>query len=320
MRLAAARWTLAALGLLLAVVRPALADAPVRLTVAVVKSRSLGPYDEATAGFTAALEAAGFAPLLVPYDLGGDAGGAGGIVSTLRTAPPDLILTLGSLATTEIARGVDQSPIVFCMVLDPASSGLTAEGERSGRNLTGVSMDIPPEAQLDAIHRVLPGATRVGILHGPETETAVARARAAAPSRGLTIVATEVASEREVARAMTAMLTKADVLLAVPDAAVYTESSTRYILLQTLRQAQPFMGLMESFVSAGALMGLGLDFADLGAQAGGMAAQIARGAPPGSVAVQGPRQTRLLLNLRTARRIGVTIPDAVMGDAEVVVP
>ena len=297
---------------------PADADAPV--LIAVVRSRALAAYEGAGQGFGAALTAAGRTPRLMTWDLGGDARAAAGVVDAIEASGAALVLTMGSLATTQIAAAVRDRPVVFCMVLDPTSSGLPAPGAAAGRPLTGVTMDIPPERQLDALRLVLPGAHKVGIFYAAESSALAEHTREAGKRRGLEVLVEPVASEKDLPRLLPDLSARVDVLMALPDATVWTESTTRYALLHTLRQAQPFVGLMESFVKAGALLAVGLDHGDLGRQAGEMAVRILGGEAAGRIPVEAPREMPLLLNLRTARRIGVTIPPAALAQAEVLVP
>lgn len=291
------------------------------LSLAVVFSRTLDAYDLTLAGCLRALEKVGMPPLVSRYSLEGDKQNLPGIVERIRTTQPTLVLTLGTLAARSLAQALPDQPLMFGLVLAPGASGLAEVGKVSGRNLTGVSMDIPPEAQVKVLQQLLPQARRIGILYHPEESAVeVERARQAAQGLGLTLEAMAIQSEREVPRVFTHLCTRVDALLALPDARIYTESTSRYLLLQTLRQSLPFVGLLESFVQAGALAGLGLDYGDLGRQLAEYVLRWRTGEGLATLPVLSPRRTRLLLNLRTARRIGVTFPADVRAQAEVLVP
>lgn len=291
------------------------------LSLAVVFSRSLDAYELTLTGCLKALERVGVPPLVARYSLEGDKQNLAAVVERIRATQPSLVLSLGTLASRALVQALPEQAMLFGLVLAPGSSGLAEVGKPSGRNLSGVSMDIPPAAQVETLHRLLPSARKVGVLYHPEESAAeVERAKLAAQSLGLTLQARPIQTEREVPRVFTALCTEVDALLALPDARIYTESTSRYLLLQTLRQSLPFVGLLESFVQAGALAGLGLDYADLGRQLAEYVLRWRAGEGLSQLPIQAPRRTRLLLNLRTARRIGVHFPPEVRAQAEVLVP
>jgi putative ABC transport system substrate-binding protein len=106
-----------------------------------------------------------------------------------------------------------------------------------------------------------------------------------------------------------------DVLWMVADSTVYTPRSTEFILQYTLGHQIPFVGLSAKYVKAGALFAVSWDYTDLGEQAGELAHQILAGKTPAELAVATPRKLPLVLNMKSARSLGVKIPRKVIEGA-----
>ncbi|MBI4689339.1 MAG: ABC transporter substrate-binding protein [Nitrospirae bacterium] len=282
-----------------------------RTIIVVIKSKNIAPYNQAIEGFEEYLKGKGINPWLVPYDIEGDDRKAVEIIDEVRQKKPDLILTLGTTATEAAAARIRNIPIVFTVVLNPAGN------LRSHENMTGVAMDIPPIAQFEVVKSILPGAKRIGVLYNPvETGQVVENARDAAVRVGMTLIAVSVASGKEVPQKLEELSKKVDLLYMIADSTVYTPKSTEFILIHSLKNGIPFIGLSEKYVKAGALLALSWDYNDLGTQAGELAYKIIQNARPDELSIAYPRNIPLILNLRTARNIGIKIPSTIIRKAE----
>lgn len=283
-----------------------------RTIIAVIKSKDIAPYNQAMEGFEEYLKGKGVNPWIVPYDIEGDDRKAAQIIDEVRQKRPDLILTLGTAATEAAAARINDIPIVFSVVLNPSVNNILRRG-----NITGVSMDIPFLTQFEVLKSAVPGIKRIGMLYNPaETGYVVDSARAAAERIGITLIAVSVASEKEVPSKLEEISRKIDVLYMIADSSVYTPKSTEFILVYTLKRGIPFIGLSEKYVKAGALLALSWDYNDLGMQAGELGYRIIQGARPDELSVAYPRDVPLILNLRTARNIGIKIPSMIIKKAE----
>ena len=191
------------------------------------------------------------------------------VARQIQKARPDLVLAVGTtaaLAAKEELRGI---PIVFCMVLNPVSSGLLRSMENHEGNITGASMDIPLRTQFEYIRSVVRNAKSIGVIYNSkETGIIIGEAFEVARNMNFKFVAKSISSEREVPDALKSLLNSVDVIWSVADSKVFDSQSTQYILLNTLRAGVPFIGLSPSFVRAGALMALSCDYGDIGRQAG----------------------------------------------------
>lgn len=228
----------------------------------------------------------------------------------IRKRKPSFVLAVGTTAALAAKKELMGIPIVFCMVLNPVSSGLVKYMKSPGGSITGASLDIPLETQYKYIKMLIPDAKSIGVIYNPEeTGILVQEAVRVAKAGNISLIAKAISSEREVPDAMKSMLDKVDILWSVADGTVFGPQSTQYILLTTLRARMPFMGLSPAFVKAGALMALSCDYADTGKQAAEIAMRILDGENPGDIPIAVPRRISLHINLRTAKHIGLNVPE-----------
>lgn len=290
---------------------PALSSAtPV---VVVVKSGTPKPFELAAQATAAALRASATPPEILTFDLEGDEANAPAVFARVQRAKPDVIITLGSLATSSALAHSTTEPIVFSMVLYPQESGFLDKRAR----VTGASLDIPLDMQFAYVRRLLPDARRVGVLfHPEETGAVVEAARGAAAKRGLTLVAKAVGEHDDVVDALETVMEDVDVVWSVADGHVFTPRATPALILASLRRGVPMIGLSTAHVRAGALAAIYCDYEDVGAQTAALALRVLRGASPESVPITTPRRVALALNLRTAERLHVTLPSDVEAEAE----
>ena len=286
------------------------------LTIAVVKTQDIEAYNLALDGFKEALSGKG-----VEFWMAGDMGGAKrlpySVIDSIKAKSPTLILALGSAATTAVQKEFPDVPVVFCMVLNPVASGFIKSTRSSGNNLTGASLDIPVETQFRELLSVLPRVKRIGVVYNlEENREIINEASLIAKGMGLELVTAVVSSEKAVPDAIDNLLTKVDAIWSVSDNIVFTSQSIQYILLATLRNQMPFMGISPSYVKAGALMALSCDYKDVGRQAGEVASRVIAGEQPSNIPVTAPRRVYLSLNSIVAEQIGIKIPSDVTARAK----
>jgi putative tryptophan/tyrosine transport system substrate-binding protein len=279
--------------------------------IAVVESRSLPAYESALQQIRNQYAQAAF----YVYDLAGQKELGDKALAEIKERNVSLILTFGTLATRIAEERENKIPIVFTFVLNPAASGLIAGSAYSGRNLTGVALDIPVEEQFSFFRMAVPQIKTIGVLYNPQESGAIINeARSAAQKMGLALKAVPVGAPEEVPQKLS-LLADADGLWMVADSVVFTPSNTEYILLYTLKSGLPFMGVSEQFVKAGALCGLSLDYDAITQQTMRQIAEILRGANPADLPIEFPGKMTLVLNLKSAEIIGVKIPPAAVRDA-----
>jgi putative ABC transport system substrate-binding protein len=254
------------------------------------------------------------------YNLGGQQEAGIQIAREIQRSGSDLVLAMGTMAALAAKKEIKGIPIVFCVVLNPVSSGLVENMKLPGGNITGASLDIPLETQFQYIELVVPKLKSIGVIYNvEETGILVREATRVAERMKLSLITKAVSSEREVPNALGSLLNRVDALWSVADGTVFGPQSTQYILLNTLRTGTPFMGLSPSFVKAGALMALSCDYEDVGKQAAEVANRILDGENPGDVPVAVPRKVSLCINLRTADHIGLRVSEDVIKLADEVI-
>lgn len=215
-------------------------------------------------------------------------------LAAVRASRADIVLAVGSRAQDLAKRAAPGSMIVSALTSNPQEPGAS--------RATGVSLEFPLEQQVQWIRKVLPASQRrVGIIYSPaENEQTITRIREAARSAGLEIIAKSVQSPSDIPRALASMSGTADVLWGIPDEVVMTPETARSILLFSLRNRLPLIGLSVAWVRSGALFALDRDYADVGSQCAEQALRLLNGETLQSVPPERPRKLVYALNLRTA--------------------
>ena len=274
-----------------------------------LKSLEVKPYEIALKSFEKTLQEKGYLLNIEKYVLQEDSKPQKDFLKNFQRKKPRLIVTLGSAATSYVSEVIKDTPVIFCMVLNPTASGFIRSMTTSGNNLTGASLDIPLEMQFEAIRSIVPSAKRVGVIYSPqETERVIQEAKKAAQKIGLELVSIPIVSEEEVPKALRTLDGKIDALWSVADSVVFSSASTEFILLHTLRNKIPFFGLSPAFVEAGALMALAANYKEVGTQCGELAARVLSGEDPSSLPITMPQTITMYINLKTAEIIGLKIP------------
>lgn len=304
-------------GVIVSEMHPAFSEGPA--LIAVVMSRDIAPYREALKGFETHLKHSKRPHKFVDFNIEVYSHNPASLIDRIRGKRPTLILTLGSSATEFVSEQIKDLPIVFSMVL-PTTGGAEHRSPWAGSsNITGTTMEIPLKIQFDKIREVLPEARRVGVLYDPEvTGQLVKVATLKAAQSGFNLVPLEVDSEADIVEQMGEIEGKVDVLWSVADSTVFTPQGLRHILLSTLRNRIPFVGLSPAFVKAGALLALSCDYEDIGRQSGEMAVRILDGEGPDRIPEAAPREVSFSVNLNTARQIRVAITDEIRSAAATV--
>ncbi len=294
-------------------VDPAAAPAGATLRIAAIVSQDAAPYEEALRGFRGQLEELGLKPQIDVYPLHGDAAGAPAALQQARQDRVGLILTLGSIGTQAALRETQEVPIVAGLIL-------TSDDLGRSPNVTGVVLEFSVDTELRWLQRLLPRQHNVGVLFNPaENQARVDAAARVAKTIGLNLFARKVESPKDLPEALESLNNHADVLWGVADQIVLNPQTVKPILLFSLRNRIPFVGLSGNWVKAGALYALDRDYDDIGRQLGEMTVKIVQGAAPGSLPPVPPRKVVYSVNRRTARLLKVDLQDEVLRGALAVV-
>jgi putative ABC transport system substrate-binding protein len=234
----------------------------------------------------------------------------------------DVILTYATPSSIAAKKATAVIPIVFAAAGDPVGTGLVASLARPGGNITGLSIQQTDLAskRLEMLREVLPGLRTVAILaniSSPNSMLEMAEAQAAARTLGLAVVTSEVRGVEDIAPAFDALKGRADALYVCGSPLL----TTNRIRINTLALAVrlPTMHGFRELTEAGGLMSYGPNFPSLFRRAAEYVDKILRGAKPSNLPVEQPTRFDLVLNLTTAKALGLTVPPSLVARADEVI-
>jgi putative tryptophan/tyrosine transport system substrate-binding protein len=233
----------------------------------------------------------------------------------------DVLFALSSPAIRALAEATTTIPIVVISVLDPIDAGLVASLARPGGNITGLSSRVVElnEKLLEMLKESMPTASRVAVLG---SSTSIERSRnemeGAARSLGVRLQFLEVTSPKEIDSAFeTAAKARAEGLVLLPT--VLFALSQRRIAGLALQRRLPTIFWRSQFAEAGGLMAYGPDEVYALQRAGALVARILKGARPSDLPVEQVDRFRLVINLKTATALGLTIPPSILVRADEII-
>jgi putative tryptophan/tyrosine transport system substrate-binding protein len=233
----------------------------------------------------------------------------------------DVIVTAGS-AFLAVKQATSVIPIVFAIADDPVEAGFAASLARPGGNITGLSIQRGDTLgkRLELLREVLPGLRRLAILANvgdPNTAREIGEVEAAARALGFEVAKLEIRRAEDIAPAFEALKGGADALYVCGDPLV----NTNRVRINTLALAArlPTMHFVKVYVEAGGLMSYGPSFVDLFRRSGDYVDKILRGVKPGDIPIEQPTKFELVINLKTAKALGLQIPDKLLAVADEVI-
>ena len=279
--------------------------------VAVIMSARVDAYEEALRGFKRSLRHR----IVVEYDMAGDFDRGRAILSEIKSkVKPDLIFAVGIWALQVVVGETTNIPVVYAMILNPPS--IIGAGSK---NVTGASMNVPVEQTIHLFKQLGPQIRRLGVVFDrAKTGYLVSLADAIAREQGLQLITKEIRSPREAIPALDSLQEeRIDALWIVPDETILAPEVVQYMLLFSYRNKVPLLGLSERHAQMGAL--LSLSFAsseDIGRQAGELANSILEGKTAAEIPYTTARQVKLIVNLKTAQKLGIEIPKSIIAMAD----
>ena len=233
----------------------------------------------------------------------------------------DVIVTTGG-AVGALKQSTSAIPIVFAIANDPVGSGFVASLARPGGNVTGLSLQAPELAgkRLELLRELVPDLRRLAIMANvgyPAAVLEMGEVRATAGRLGIETPASEIRRAEDIAPAFEALKSRADALYVVSEPLISSNRDTINSLAIAARLAT--MHGVRDYVEAGGLMSYGPNFQDLFRRAAEFVDKILRGAKPGDIPVEQPTKFDFVINLKTARAIGLTISTPVLARADEVI-
>jgi putative ABC transport system substrate-binding protein len=221
----------------------------------------------------------------------------------------DVIVSHGA-AVPALMQATSVIPIVFAIALDPVGAGLVTNLARPGGNVTGLSRQSSDlgAKRLQLLREAVPNLRRLAIMAMPNfaAELEVDEVQTAAQTLGIEVVPLKIRRADDIAPAFAALNAQVDALYVVTNALIGA-NRTRIITL-ALDARLPTMFSNRDLVQAGGLMSYGPNFAEMFRRAAEFVDKILRGTKPGEIAVEQPTKFELVINLGTARALGLTVP------------
>jgi putative ABC transport system substrate-binding protein len=254
--------------------------------------------------------------------VGGDANRIPGVAAELIRTRPNAILAIATPALVALRRETDTIPIVFVNVSDPVDGGFVDSMARPGGNITGfTSFEYSIGGKwLELLKEAAPALNRVMILLNPENYTSQALRRtieSAALPLGIRITAAGVRKPADIEAAMTAFGREAGGVIVLPDPLTTVQGGQIVGLALSMRL--PTIHTFRYFAADGGLMSYGTDLIDLFRRAAGYVDRILKGAEIGQLPVQNPTRYQLVINLKTAKALGLEVPPILLARADEVI-
>jgi putative ABC transport system substrate-binding protein len=256
-------------------------------------------------------------------------GGAGEIAATqeyvreLVGLAPDVILSIGNVSVGPLIQATRTVPIVFTLVIDPVGAGFVDSLSRPGGNATGImSFEYSLSAKwLEILKQISPRTTRAAVLRDATQPSGIGQfavIQSVATSVGVEVTAIHVRDAREIERAVAAFARLENgglVVTAGPLTAVHRD----LIAMLAGRHRLPAVYYERFFPFAGGLVSYGPNFVDAHRHAAGYVDRILKGEKPADLPVQAPTKYELVINLKTAKALGLDIPPTLLARADEVI-
>jgi putative ABC transport system substrate-binding protein len=246
-----------------------------------------------------------------------------GLVADLIGRGVDLIVTRGTPAAKSAKAATTTIPIVMAAIGEPLGVGVVASLAQPGGNVTGFSAFVTELSgkRVELLKETFPSITRVGLLQNmgnpvspPQWEATLS----AAKTLGLSAEVFDVRGDRDIASAFATMRQRRVSALSVGIDAV-TQANAATIAKLAAEQRMPTAYPAREFAEVGGLLSYGVDYPDLYYRAAGLVDKIFKGAQPANLPVEQPTKLELVINLRTAKTLGLEIPPALLSRADEVI-
>jgi len=246
-----------------------------------------------------------------------------GLATDLVRDQVDVIAALSTPSVLAAKNATTTIPIVFLTNGDPVKFGLVDSLNRPGRNITGITLlGVEVVAKrLELLHKVVPRATKFGVLANPTTQQTAAETREAqeaARALGLELLTVSATNESEIDQAFATFAQHGTQALFIIGDALFTSQREQLVVLAA-RYAIPTVHTFREFARAGGLMSYGTILVDVYREAGVYVGKILNGAKPADLPVLQSAKLELVINLKTARTLGLEIPPMVAALADEVI-
>lgn len=290
------------------------------VTVAVTAIVEHPALDAARDGVKEVLEAAGYKDgenlKFIYQSAQGNPATAAQIARQFVGEDPTVIVPISTPSAQAVVSATKDIPVVFTAVSDPLGAQLVTDMDKPGGNVTGLSDMSPVAEHLALIKEILPEAKTIGFLYNSGEANSVsllAVLKEEAGKAGLTVVESAATKSAEVQGAARALVGRADAIYIPTDNTIISALEGAVAVAEEAKL--PLFTADTDSVSRGAIAALGFNYKDVGKQTGEIVVRILKGEKPGDIAVKVAAGTDLVVNKGAAAKMGVTLPEAVVGRA-----
>lgn len=250
----------------------------------------------------------------------GNTATAGQIARKFAGDKVDAIVAIATPSAQAVAASTKSIPLIYTAVTDPVSAKLVKSMGKSGTNVTGVSDALPLAPQVELIKKIKPTAKKVGMVYSPgevNSTIVVKQLKAELAKHGMTLVEAAAPRTTDVGSAAKSLVGKVDVIYTSTDNNVV---STYESMVAVARDAKiPLVASDPDSVKRGAVAALGMNYYDMGRQAGKVVNRVLKGEKPGTIASETGASTKLVLSESAAAAQGVTLSEALRKEAAEVI-
>lgn len=295
-------------------------DTEKKVKLGIIQVAEHPALDAARQGFLDTLEENGYVEgknLIVDYgNAQGDQTALKTIAKKLVTGNCDLILAIATDSAQAVAAETTKIPILITAVTDPVAAKLVQSNEKPGTNVTGTNDMNPVKEQVELLQKLAPQTKRIGVIYNAGEVNSVVQVdmvKDTASKAGLKVVEATVSNTSEVMQAAQSLVGRADAFYIPTDNTV--SSSVESIIKVAEANAIPVVVGEAAMVDRGALATIGIDYYKLGKQTAEMALRVLKGEKPQEMPVEGQKDMDLVLNMKAAKAMKVTIPEDIKAQA-----
>ena len=254
---------------------------------------------------------------------GGDADLTRRYAAELAALSPDVMLAAGGPVVSAMQRASRTVPIVFAQSIDPVGSGIVASLARPGGNVTGfMNFEYGLSGKWsELLKEIAPGTRRVGVMRDPANPAGIGQwaiIQAAAAAKGMEVIPLAVVNSSEIERGIAGFARDSDGGLVVPVSAGAIRHREA-IIASAARHRLPAVYCYRHFVVAGGLISYGPDLLSQYRRAAGYVDRILKGEKPADLPVQAPTKYEMVINLKTAKALGLDVPPTLLARADEVI-
>lgn len=241
------------------------------------------------------------------------------IAQNFASQKKDMIFAISTPSAQAAFNATKSIPILITAVTDPLKAGLVKDLSKTGTNIAGTSDAAPIEKQLNLLKTLVPNAKNIGVLYNTSeanSEIQVAQVKEISKKLGLEVIIAGVTNVNEIPQAFSSISGKIDAMYTITDNTIV--SGMPILSAKAIEKKIPIIGAEEGHINGGGLATEGIDYYKLGFHTGLMAVDVFNGKNIKDMSIEALKETQLVINEDTAKKLNITIPDELKSKAKLV--